>query len=144
MTRAHIAHFRLPMFDPIEIGARLRAARQAAGISQREVARRIAAHVGAESFSSGAVHMIEVGHRTPTLGTLDAFAAAVGLSLTVVLEKSTRSGTFIRVDSELAPYFTELSALGEEELAQVLRLARLWSKAPGEVRDAIVTILRAR
>ena len=62
----------------IEVGEKVREAREAAGVSQRELAVRM-------STSQAAVARLEVGGSSATLTTLRKAAAALGLELTIDL-----------------------------------------------------------
>ena len=64
-----------------EVGERIRAAREAAGISQRELAERMAT-------SQAAVARLESGGVGATLTTLHRVAAALGMALSVELRPS--------------------------------------------------------
>jgi transcriptional regulator with XRE-family HTH domain len=54
-------------------GSRVRAAREAAGLSQAELARKL-------GWTPGAVSGIEIGYRLPSLDRLYAIAAVIGCS----------------------------------------------------------------
>lgn len=60
--------------DPRDVAAALREARTAAGLSQRELARRA-------GTSSATVSQYEAGHKEPRLATLDRLLAACGRRL---------------------------------------------------------------
>jgi DNA-binding XRE family transcriptional regulator len=62
------------------VGARIRAVRESAGLSQLELSRR--SGVAQESLSR-----IETGHSDPRLGTLRRMAQGMGLSLNQLLER---------------------------------------------------------
>lgn len=64
-----------------EVGDRVREAREAAGLSQRELARRM-------GTSQAAVDRLESGGVGATLTTLQRVAAALGLKVNVELRKS--------------------------------------------------------
>ena len=76
----------LPEFDEalatarlaIDVGEKVREAREAAGLSQRELAVRM-------STSQAAVARLEAGGTSATLTTLQKAAAALGLELTIDL-----------------------------------------------------------
>jgi HTH-type transcriptional regulator / antitoxin HipB len=62
-----------------ELGERIRALREAGGISQAELARRIGS-------TQPSIARLEAGRVSPTLETLDRVAAALGAELVVALE----------------------------------------------------------
>jgi tetratricopeptide (TPR) repeat protein len=62
-----------PITDPIAFGKRLRTARAAAGISQRELAK-------AAKTSAGYISRIETGDRVPALHVVQAIAERLGVS----------------------------------------------------------------
>ncbi|HTW99600.1 MAG TPA: helix-turn-helix transcriptional regulator [Acidimicrobiales bacterium] len=64
-----------------EVGERVREAREAAGVSQRELARRMAT-------SQAAIVRLEAGGVGATLTTLQRAAAALGLEVNVELRPS--------------------------------------------------------
>jgi ribosome-binding protein aMBF1 (putative translation factor) len=64
-----------------EVGDRVREAREAAGLSQRELARRM-------GTSQAAVDRLEAGGVGATLTTLQRVASALGLEVNVELRKS--------------------------------------------------------
>lgn len=64
-----------------EVGERVRHAREAAGISQRELARRM-------GTSQSAVDRLEAGGVGATLTTLQRVASALGLTVSVDLKES--------------------------------------------------------
>lgn len=64
-----------------EVGERIRMAREAAGVSQRELARRM-------STSQAAIVRLEAGGVGATLTTLQRAAAALGLEVSVELRPS--------------------------------------------------------
>ncbi len=64
-----------------EVGDRVRQAREAAGISQRELARRM-------GTSQSAVDRLEAGGVGATLTTLQRVASALGLTVSVDLKES--------------------------------------------------------
>ena len=63
----------------IQLGMRLRDARQSAKLSLRELARRV-------DVSASLVSQVELGRTTPSVGTLYALVSALGLSLDAVLQ----------------------------------------------------------
>lgn len=64
-----------------EVGGRVRQAREAAGISQRELARRM-------GTSQSAVDRLEAGGVGATLTTLQRVASALGLTVSVDLKET--------------------------------------------------------
>lgn len=66
-----------------EIGRRLQAARQRAGLSQTQVAERL-------GLTRAHVSHVEGGHRNLTITTMGAFARAIGCTLTVILTPQDR------------------------------------------------------
>ena len=72
--RLHLPQIRLA----IDVGEKVREAREAAGLSQRELAVRM-------STSQAAVARLEAGGTSATLTTLQKAAAALGLELTIDL-----------------------------------------------------------
>jgi ribosome-binding protein aMBF1 (putative translation factor) len=64
-----------------EVGARIRSAREAAGLSQRELARRM-------GTSQAAVVRLEAGGVGATLTTLQRLATALGLRVNIELRPS--------------------------------------------------------
>ena len=64
-----------------EVGERVRAAREAAGLSQRELARRM-------GTSQAAVDRLESGGVGATLTTLQRVATALGLEVSIELRRS--------------------------------------------------------
>ena len=64
-----------------EVGARIREARKAAGLSQRELAQRM-------GTSQASIGRLESGTVSPTLATLQRAATALGLVVDVELHKS--------------------------------------------------------
>ncbi len=65
--------------DGVALGARLRALRMAAGLTQAELARRTGIH-------RPNIARVEAGRHTPSLETLSRLAAAIGIPTTRVLE----------------------------------------------------------
>lgn len=65
--------------DGVRIGARLRALREAAGLTQAEIARRTGIH-------RPNIARVEAGRHTPSLETLSRLAGAIGVPTTRVLE----------------------------------------------------------
>ena len=63
------------------LGSQIRAARQAAGISVRELARRI-------DVSGSFISQVELGRARPAIGTLYSIVSELGLSLDGLLEES--------------------------------------------------------
>ncbi|TSE16098.1 helix-turn-helix domain-containing protein [Arthrobacter sp. KBS0703] len=77
----------------IQLGMRLRDARQSAKLSVRELARRV-------DVSASLVSQVELGRTTPSVGTLYALVSALGLSLDAVLQDGAQfpsTGTGLRV-----------------------------------------------
>ena len=77
----------------IQLGMRLRDARQSAKLSLRELARRV-------DVSASLVSQVELGRTTPSVGTLYALVSALGLSLDAVLQDAGQfpsAGTSLRV-----------------------------------------------
>ena len=79
----------------IQLGMRLRDARQSAKLSLRELARRV-------DVSASLVSQVELGRTTPSVGTLYALVSALGLSLDAVLQDGAQlnipsAGTSLRV-----------------------------------------------
>lgn len=77
----------------IQLGMRLRDARQSAKLSVRELARRV-------DVSASLVSQVELGRTTPSVGTLYALVSALGLSLDAVLQDAGQfasTGTSLRV-----------------------------------------------
>jgi HTH-type transcriptional regulator/antitoxin HipB len=66
-----------------ELGERIRALREAGGISQAELARRIGS-------TQPSIARLEAGRVSPTLETLDRVAAALGAELVVALEAASQ------------------------------------------------------
>ncbi|MGO4582318.1 helix-turn-helix domain-containing protein [Arthrobacter sp. 2RAF6] len=79
----------------IQLGMRLRGARQSARLSLRELARRV-------DVSASLVSQVELGRTTPSVGTLYALVSVLGLSLDAVLQDGAQvnipsAGTGLRV-----------------------------------------------
>lgn len=77
----------------IQLGMRLRDARQSARLSLRELARRV-------DVSASLVSQVELGRTTPSVGTLYALVSALGLSLDAVMQDAGQfpsTGTNLRV-----------------------------------------------
>lgn len=93
----------------VELGGRLRAAREAAGLTQAEVAEHLA-------LSRPTISQIESGNRTVTALELDRLAALFGREIRDLLGKEIAPGTGLAALFRSAP-----DLVREEDLAQALR-----------------------
>lgn len=107
--------------DDVDLGARLRTARDAAGLSQRELAR-------LSGLTNGTISLIEQNQTSPSVGSLKKLTDALGLTL----------GEFFSSDwnNRLGPFFGsgDLSEIGDGTVS--LRLV------PGGVVDPKLQVLR--
>ena len=106
-TRPSEADLR-PSLD--QVGPRLRAAREARGLSLREMARRI-------KVSASLVSQVETGKASPSVGTLYSLVSELGLSLDEVMAGAAVSGTDV--------------AVGQSRPVEASTLAVPWIHSPG-------------
>jgi len=115
---------------PRQIALHLALQRAEKGLTQAD----IAAQVGVDS---AAVSAWENGHRTPTLGNLLAWCAALGLGLAVVPQDPTRQGGGITVMDGS----DELDARIRELMAERSRTGRARASPAGATTEELLTRL---
>jgi transcriptional regulator with XRE-family HTH domain len=90
----------------IQLGMRLREARQSAKLSLRELARRV-------DVSASLVSQVELGRTTPSVGTLYALVSELGLSLDAVMQDGAPSTTLSQVPSLRVVETAAVNGVGE-------------------------------
>lgn len=120
----------------IQLGTRLRDARQSAGLSVRELARRV-------DVSASLVSQIELGRTSPSVGTLYALVSELGLSLDTLMQDEALSafpppGTNLRVvDTAVAAGAAGTRAVEDQNLATPVLASTAADPLPGllEAKD---------
>lgn len=108
----------LTTVDPAELGARIRAARIAYGMTQTELA--------ADEVSVGYVSRIESGHRRPKASVLTSMSERLGVSLDLLLgAASTSAVEKVRLELDYAELSLETGSLpqAQEHAEEARRLA---------------------
>jgi transcriptional regulator with XRE-family HTH domain len=109
--------------------ARLKQVRKDAGLSQRALADRI-------GVSMSTISMVESGSRDPAAGALEAWAAACGAKLEVVVEGPAREGLSVDHLSEqqqqlVADLVKNLPAFGHLLETTLRQLVWIWTAEAG-------------
>lgn len=90
----------------IQLGLRLREARQSAKLSLRELARRV-------DVSASLVSQVELGRTSPSVGTLYALVSELGLSLDAVMQDGAPLTTLSQVPSLRVVETAAVNGVGE-------------------------------
>ncbi|WP_433341143.1 helix-turn-helix domain-containing protein [Streptomyces sp. CA-253872] len=118
----------------VEVGARVRASREARGLSLSALARR--SGLGKATLSG-----LEAGTRNPTLETLYAVTTALGLPLTAVLGPRTATASGAAVDARLIDRYEDGAAVTETYRVRVRAGAAQLSAAHAPGTREYLTVL---
>lgn len=126
--------------ENFELGAFLKKERKKQHLSSRELAERTNKSEGDKGVSASHINKIENGKAHPTFQTLQKIAAALGLSLVIVLDgsKANLDSVTIVSTSEVAQSF--LQVLVHKELVQLLLTCQ---ELPDEQIESVLGVARS-
>src|SRR6266581_5671336 len=117
--------------DPVAVGLRLREAREAAGLTQRELS--------FDGCTSAYISRIEAGARVPSLQILREFAKRLGVDVEYLATGGSDDGG---LSSELLEPEVALRLGDEERAAELYEAARAGADSPADLSRALLGLGR--